>query len=180
MPLQQLCSAKLFLLRGRGRDGVVRVNLLLDLNVLVLKKQILIRQKSIVSSLLRSSCFCFKQKEFDPDVIRTRSLLIWSQTRYRCATESSDVTARIEQESKQKGEQEHGVCDVGNIQRELMKPRLCVRNEENCGYNFRNATKGAAATAAAATTIATTTNYNSSSRIHDVLHPPRSRRPRRR
>ena len=24
----------------------------------------------------------------DPDVIRTRSLLIWSQTRYRCATES--------------------------------------------------------------------------------------------
>ena len=25
---------------------------------------------------------------FDPDVIRTRSLLIWSQTRYRCATES--------------------------------------------------------------------------------------------
>ena len=28
-------------------------------------------------------------KMFDPDVIRTRSLLIWSQTRYRCATESS-------------------------------------------------------------------------------------------
>ena len=26
---------------------------------------------------------------FDPDVIRTRSLLIWSQTRYRCATEST-------------------------------------------------------------------------------------------
>jgi hypothetical protein len=25
----------------------------------------------------------------DPDVIRTRSLLIWSQTRYRCATESN-------------------------------------------------------------------------------------------
>ena len=25
---------------------------------------------------------------FDPDVIWTRSLLIWSQTRYRCATES--------------------------------------------------------------------------------------------
>ena len=24
----------------------------------------------------------------DPDVIRTRSLLIWSQTRYHCATES--------------------------------------------------------------------------------------------
>ncbi len=30
------------------------------------------------------------------------------------------------------------MCDVGNIQRELMKPRLYVRNEENCGYNFRN------------------------------------------
>ena len=28
------------------------------------------------------------EKDFDPDVIRTRSLLIWSQTRYRCATES--------------------------------------------------------------------------------------------
>ena len=32
-----------------------------------------------------------KKKKFDdPDVIRTRNLLIWSQTRYRCATESSD------------------------------------------------------------------------------------------
>ena len=30
-------------------------------------------------------------KMFDPDVIRTRSLLIWSQTRYRCATESKYV-----------------------------------------------------------------------------------------
>ena len=29
-----------------------------------------------------------KKKYFDPDVIRTRSLLIWSQTRYHCATES--------------------------------------------------------------------------------------------
>ena len=29
-----------------------------------------------------------KQNICDPDVIRTRSLLIWSQTRYRCATES--------------------------------------------------------------------------------------------
>ena len=28
-------------------------------------------------------------KTYDPDVIRTRSLLIWSQTRYRCATEST-------------------------------------------------------------------------------------------
>ncbi|KAH3843984.1 hypothetical protein DPMN_117524 [Dreissena polymorpha] len=27
-------------------------------------------------------------KRYDPDVIRTRNLLIWSQTRYRCATES--------------------------------------------------------------------------------------------
>ena len=31
------------------------------------------------------------EKDFDPDVIRTRSLLIWSQTRYRCATESRYV-----------------------------------------------------------------------------------------
>ena len=29
--------------------------------------------------------------ESDPDVIRTRNLLIWSQTRYRCATESGGV-----------------------------------------------------------------------------------------
>ena len=29
-------------------------------------------------------------KSFDPDVIRTRNLLIWSQTRYRCATESDE------------------------------------------------------------------------------------------
>ena len=28
------------------------------------------------------------KKKPDPDVIRTRSLLIWSQTRYHCATES--------------------------------------------------------------------------------------------
>ena len=27
----------------------------------------------------------------DPDVIRTRSLLIWSQTRYHCATESTSL-----------------------------------------------------------------------------------------
>ena len=27
-------------------------------------------------------------KKFDPYVIRTRNLLIWSQTRYRCAKES--------------------------------------------------------------------------------------------
>ena len=31
------------------------------------------------------------QNVCDPDVIRTRSLLIWSQTRYRCATESTDI-----------------------------------------------------------------------------------------
>ena len=34
---------------------------------------------------LRQKC---KKIIFDPDVIWTRSLLIWSQTRYRCATES--------------------------------------------------------------------------------------------
>jgi hypothetical protein len=43
---------------------------------------------------------------FDPDVFRTRSLLIWSQTRYRCATEShlrcnylfnKDLNQRIDQ-----------------------------------------------------------------------------------
>ena len=28
------------------------------------------------------------EKSSDPDVIRTRNLLIWSQTRYHCATES--------------------------------------------------------------------------------------------
>jgi hypothetical protein len=35
--------------------------------------------------------FGLVEKDFDPDVIRTRSLLIWSQTRYRCATESTMV-----------------------------------------------------------------------------------------
>ena len=29
-----------------------------------------------------------KLRKIDPDVIRTRNLLIWSQTRYRCATEA--------------------------------------------------------------------------------------------
>ena len=33
----------------------------------------------------------------DPDVIRTRSLLIWSQTRYHCATESLQVLDRASQ-----------------------------------------------------------------------------------
>ena len=55
----------------------------------------------VMSSILiggRSTCFAqdchFRvdaKKIFDPDVIRTRSLLIWSQTRYRCATESISV-----------------------------------------------------------------------------------------
>ena len=31
-----------------------------------------------------------KKKNCDPDVIRTRNLLIWSQTRYHCATESAN------------------------------------------------------------------------------------------
>ena len=38
------------------------------------------------------------EKDFDPDVIRTRSLLIWSQTRYRCATESHCVLTKSEQQ----------------------------------------------------------------------------------
>ena len=41
------------------------------------------------ASPLQQLWWCWKAKKFyDPDVIRTRSLLIWSQTRYRCATES--------------------------------------------------------------------------------------------
>ena len=31
----------------------------------------------------------------DPDVIGTRNLLIWSQTRYHCATESTGLFARL-------------------------------------------------------------------------------------
>ena len=57
----------------------------------------LVNQRSWVQSSLEAS-FLDKsvtvrmwEKDFDPDVIRTRSLLIWSQTRYRCATESSCV-----------------------------------------------------------------------------------------
>ena len=30
--------------------------------------------------------YIFTEKKYEPDVIRTRNLLIWSQTRYRCAT----------------------------------------------------------------------------------------------
>ena len=51
----------------------------------------------VMSSILIGGKFSFPlsvegvQKFCDPDVIRTRSLLIWSQTRYRCATESTVV-----------------------------------------------------------------------------------------
>ena len=53
----------------------------------------------VMSSILigGKSLFFYKswtkewQNACDPDVIRTRSLLIWSQTRYRCATESTDI-----------------------------------------------------------------------------------------
>ena len=38
----------------------------------------------------------------DPDVIRTRSLLIWSQTRYRCATESLCSNDQLFQDKKRK------------------------------------------------------------------------------
>ena len=40
------------------------------------------------SSLISKSKI--KENKSDPDVIRTRNLLIWSQTRYRCATESAE------------------------------------------------------------------------------------------
>ena len=46
--------------------------------------KIIIRPLRILSDLHPS----IRQNISDPDVIRTRSLLIWSQTRYRCATES--------------------------------------------------------------------------------------------
>ena len=50
----------------------------------------LVNQRSWVQSSLEANIFFTKWKKFvDPDVIRTRSLLIWSQTRYRCATEST-------------------------------------------------------------------------------------------
>ena len=41
--------------------------------------------------LTRYVCMLFlgTKNQADPDVIRTRSLLIWSQTRYHCATEST-------------------------------------------------------------------------------------------
>ena len=47
------------------------------------------RAKRCVSLLLKMKYFDFcKMIDIDPDVIWTRNLLIWSQTRYRCATES--------------------------------------------------------------------------------------------
>ena len=36
------------------------------------------------------SLYNYGKNVIDPDVIRTRSLLIWSQTRYHCATESDE------------------------------------------------------------------------------------------
>merc|ERR1711867_95367 len=51
----------------------------------------------IGGSYIFCSFLCWAPKNFDPDVIRTRSLLIWSQTRYRCATESiNEVLPRFE------------------------------------------------------------------------------------
>ena len=61
----------------------------------------LVNQRSWVQSSLEA-CFLNKsvtvglwEKDFDPDVIRTRSLLIWSQTRYRCATESLCTLCKV-------------------------------------------------------------------------------------
>ena len=55
----------------------------------------LVNQRSWVQSSLEANSFWsslkWHQKFCDPDVIRTRSLLIWSQTRYRCATESTGL-----------------------------------------------------------------------------------------
>ena len=56
--------------------------------------------------LMKGKLYCMLtkgrcKKMFDPDVIRTRSLLIWSQTRYRCATESTYLQReKIEKETK--------------------------------------------------------------------------------
>ena len=61
----------------------------------------LVNQRSWVQSSLeayflnKSVIVDLWEKDFDPDVIRTRSLLIWSQTRYRCATES-DLSTMVE------------------------------------------------------------------------------------
>ena len=43
-----------------------------------------------------------KKNIFDPDVIRTRSLLIWSQTHYRCATESYCIDEKDFKDKKAK------------------------------------------------------------------------------
>ena len=58
----------------------------------------LFKKSQILSSLLPS----IRQNIFDPDVIRTRSLLIWSQTRYRCATESLCTNGKYFEEKKDK------------------------------------------------------------------------------
>ena len=65
----------------------------------------LVNQRSWVQSSLEANIFFQKKiplkKGYDPDVIRTRSLLIWSQTRYRCATESTYLQReKIEKETK--------------------------------------------------------------------------------
>ena len=52
------------------------------------------------------------EKRIDPDVIRTRSLLIWSQTRYHCATESAYGT----------------MPDIGKIHHNLKKAFLLLWN----------------------------------------------------
>ena len=41
-----------------------------------------------------------QNKKFDPYVIRTRNLLIWSQTRYRCAKESCMMSLHVLSMSK--------------------------------------------------------------------------------
>ena len=70
----------------RDNDIVVWVNYeMSDEKIAILQLQFdCNRQKKAVDE-------CVKEKnESDPDVIRTRNLLIWSQTRYRCATESAE------------------------------------------------------------------------------------------
>ena len=52
---------------------------------------------SLFTTLNQAKGFMTTKNSRDPDVIRTRSLLIWSQTRYRCATESiHEVLPRFE------------------------------------------------------------------------------------
>ncbi len=49
-----------------------------------------------------------KKKYVDPDVTRTRSLLIWSQTRYHCATESAGGKDRPGSNTQPKREEGKG------------------------------------------------------------------------